>query len=407
MMVYLSANGEVIGQFDTKELPAVLAGGRIPPEAFFWREGMPEWRPLRELVLPPSHRPPPTATTPKIEPIRHFPAAAAQPAVASKLKLDPSLARQPAVRRSFAPRTEAKVAEEAETATALLSEPDPAPIEAPPATTPGRAFIPRHRSPVPAATPAPAVQAGPAPRTAPARRRGRWLPVAALLVLLLGGAGAAGWWFFLAEPPPLSGEVRAAGADGAMVPVAGAAVFLVSQDELAARWRGQSEEIQSRAAEFDALLEEARASHREKSLVLELAARVSEVADEYNMPDAEQLRAERDAAQATEAAALAEVERLTREKDGASAPSAFLGAAPEAIAQTVTDETGAFRLPLPGPVEGLAVLVVSEATASDAAPVRGWLAPLDPGQDLAVPLRFSPDNTLDTEQIRQIAAATP
>lgn len=254
--------------------------------------------------------------------------------------------------------------------------------------------------------PAPVVPDEPVSRPAVAKRRGAWLAPAALVLLLLGGGGAAAWWFFFAEPPPLSGEVRVAGAGGEMVPAAGAAVFLVAREELAARWRRQSEEIRDRAAQFEALLEAARAAHREKSLVLELADDVSAVADEYNMPDAEQLRAERDAAQAAEAGALAEVERLKREKDSISGPAAFLGAPPEAIRQTVTDESGAFRLPHAGPLVGLAVLVIAEPTA-DAAPVRAWFAPLDPDQDRAVTLRFSPDNALDAGQIQEMAGAAP
>ncbi|MEX1044865.1 MAG: GYF domain-containing protein [Chthoniobacterales bacterium] len=389
-MVHLSANGEVIGQFDAKELPAVLAGGRIPPEAYFWREGMPEWRPLRELVLPPSRLQPAAVAKAKIEPIRRFPVAATKSSVESKLKLDPAVAREPNIRQPFSRRPEA----------AAVQEPAKEP-----ATPPGKESAPRPSAGTsPAATDLGPTESAPLARP-PAKRRGRGLVMAALLLLLLGAGGAAAWWLFLAEPPPLSGEVRVAGAEGEMIPAAGAAVFLVSQEELAGRWRRQSEEIQSRAAELDALLEAARATHLEKSLVLELAADVSKVADEYNMPDAAPLRAERDSAQAAEADALADVERLTREKDAAASPAAFLGAPSEAILQTVTDETGAFRLPLSGPAEGLAILVVAEPAADNSSPIRGWLAPLDPARDHAVPLRFSPDNALDAEQIEQMADA--
>ena len=406
-MVYLSANGEVIGQFDTKELPAVLAGGRIPPEAFFWREGMPEWRPLRELVLPPSHRQPAAETKAKIEPIRRFPVAATKPSVESKLKLNPAAARAPTTPQPFSPRTETVAAQEPATESASLPGKDDAPAPAPRRQTTGQAaIVPRHRPPA-AAEAAAAQTERVSPSGPPAKPRGRWLSLAALSFLLLGALGAAGWWFFLAEPPPLSGEVRVAGADGELVPASGAAVFLVPQEEVALRWRRQSEEARARAGEFDALLEEARALHRERSLVLELAANVSAVADEYNMPDAAELRAERDAAQAAEAETLAEVERLTREKAEAFGPAVFLGAPPEAIVQTDTDETGTFRLPFSDPTEGLAVLIVTASTTDSASPVRGWLAPLDPTRDRATPLRFSPDNALDAERIQEIADAAP
>ena len=203
----------------------------------------------------------------------------------------------------------------------------------------------------------------------------------------------------------MTGEVRLDGPDGSPVPVADAGVFLVSREELVAQWRGQLAELRSRAAEVDQLLEPARATHREKVLALELAARISELGDEYNMPDAEQLRADRDAAQAEETAAAAEVEKLTREKESSADAAALLRNPPEALERTQTDAAGAFTLPLPASTEGLAVLVVAGATDESAA-ARGWLVPL-PGPDEATPaaVRLSPGNALDGAQIEEIAGA--
>lgn len=51
-MIHLSANGEMLGQFEENAVPGMLAEGKIPDSAFYWREGMPEWRPVLELSKP-------------------------------------------------------------------------------------------------------------------------------------------------------------------------------------------------------------------------------------------------------------------------------------------------------------------------------------------------------------------
>ena len=463
LMVYLSANGEVIGQFDPQELPAVLAGGKIPPETFFWREGMPDWRPLRELVLPPARRPSEPESKLKIEPARMMPAAVARAGFEPKLKLEQATVGRQVARQPFVPRGQPGVTKPdkpnpAKPAPQPSATPAQDAVVAPAAKVPGSGLLPKAeptasvsragRKPFvprvqPAVTPAPApaaaaespradaspesaaasavmrhrapnpepsapVAALAAPKVvAPPQRRGRWLAMTALLLLLLGALGGAGWWFFLSEPPTFSGEVRIAGGGEELVPAKGAAVFIVPQEELAARWRRQLEEAGIRATELEALLGQAKTAHRETSLVFEQAARVSEVADEYNMPDAPELRAERDVAQSAEAAALAEVERITREKEAAMSPLAFLAAPPEAIFQTGTDEDGAFQVPWSDATEGLAVFIVSNPSAENASEARGWLAPLDMSPDRDEVLRFSPQNALDADQIREIAGAAP
>lgn len=52
-MIYLSANGVVLGQFAESALPAMLAEGTVTNDAYFWRVGMSEWRPVAELAMPP------------------------------------------------------------------------------------------------------------------------------------------------------------------------------------------------------------------------------------------------------------------------------------------------------------------------------------------------------------------
>jgi hypothetical protein len=249
--------------------------------------------------------------------------------------------------------------------------------------------------------------AGPLPVPPLSPRRGRWLVRAALLLLVPVLLGAIAWWFLFAPHPVVTGEVRVPAPDGGLAPAAGAAVFVVPQEELAISWRTRLETARSRAAEFDELLVQARAAHREKDLVLELAARVSEVADEYNMPDAAQLRAERDAIQREEQSAREEIERITREQQAVSDFAAFLTAPPAATLQVATDESGIFRLPVPEATEGLALLVVSARPGDDKTEVHGWLVPLGLVLGRTEPWRFSPEDALDADRIREIAAAAP
>ena len=238
------------------------------------------------------------------------------------------------------------------------------------------------------------------------RRGSKGLLVTALL-LLLCGLGAAAWWFFPMQPPALMGQVRLADADGAAAPVADAAVFLVSLEELTARWRDGLAEAQSRAAEVDELLKPATAAHREKVLALELAARTSELGDEYNMPDAAELRAARDAAQAEEATALAEVEKLKREKASLMSAASLLQPPAEALDQTRTDDSGAFRLTLPALTDGLVVFVLAGAGGEENRNTRGWLVPLGNEEERKAPVLLSSDNALDAEQIKELAGAQP
>jgi len=468
-MVYLSANGEVLGQFEERELPSALANGKVPPDSFFWREGMPEWCPLRELVLPP--RPQPVAPAPKPAAASPSPAATpAEPTAPAKLQATPApKAVKPAIvqKAPFVPRKPASAPDTKAAAPQNGPESAAAPVEtqSAPAKPVRKIFLPQakgepapevaapvsrketvapvtsgdrpapaaRRTPLPSARqeippaahlvanppsepvaqPAPASFApAPAPGVmlAAAKARGRGgrkgLLLAALL-LLLGALGAAAWWLFPQQPPALEGQVRLAAADGTAAPVAGAAVFLVSREELAARWRDGMAEAQSRAAEVGELLKQATTVHREKFLALELAARTSELADEYNMPDAADLRAARDAVQTEEATALAEVEKLKREKESLTSSVSLLKAPADALDQTRTDDSGAFRLTLPESTDGLVVLVLAETDGAENPDTRGWLVPLAGQEERKSPVLLSTDNVLDAGQIKQIAEAQP
>jgi hypothetical protein len=454
-MVYLSANGEVIGQFEERELPSALADGKIPSDSFFWREGMPEWRPLRELVLPPRPQPvspalkpaaaspspivaPPEPTAPAEVEVAPAPTPI-KPAIAQKAPFvprtrapgaaqdgpenipapaaTPSAPAKP-VRKIFLPQAKAAPAAEgaASASGAEMATPAPAARRTPlpsarqeiPASTPVARFAANPPS-EPSAQPALASSVpAPAPQVmlaaAKARGRGgRKVLLFAALLILLGALGAAAWWFFPQQPPALEGQVRLAAADGTAAPVAGAAVFLVSREELATRWRDGLTEAQSRSAEVGELLKQATAVHREKFLALELAARTSELADEYNMPDAADLRAARDAAQAEEATALAEVEKLKREKESLTSPASLLQSPADALDQTRTDDSGSFRLSLPESTDGLVVLVLAGTDSADNPDKRGWLVPLTEQEERKAHVLLSSDNALDSAQIAEIA----
>jgi hypothetical protein len=475
-MIFVSANGEVIGQFEESDLPSALAAGKFPADAHFWREGMPAWRPLRDLPVPPKPRP--FSTEPKLKlslptgaPVVRRPfvprprqdAAPSGDAPASGL---PPLNPAPAViRRTVLPGL--KPGEEREKfpvpspvpATIVRRDAvpppvpaEPAPPVAPPAEeapspeavrnrpgltpfVPGqKTFIPRAKAVLPPGK-EPEAPAAPVAPTAPAAplnvkatpppaqrfmaadkppgklgsflRRG--LLIAALP--LVASAGAAAWWFWPSGPPaPLALEVEVLlpGPDGTLAAVAGAQVFVVGQEELAALWRSRLESAPAGDPGLAESLERAKAFHREKELARELAVRISELGDEYNMPDAAQLRAESEAAQAAEAAALVELEKLTAESEAVSAPAEPVLSAPEGRAQeTATDEAGRFTLLLPpaGQEEGMVALVLAAPGDGESEP-RGWLVPLEGAGKRTDAVRLSADNLLDLDQIRQIAGVS-
>jgi len=500
-MIFVSANGEVIGQFEESDLPSALAAGKFPADAHFWREGMPSWRPLRDLPLPPKSpafspesklklaapsgapvvrkpfvpRPRQGAAPSGDAPAADLPPVNPAPAVARRTvlpalkpvqergKAGPVVAAVPAtlVRRDAVPTP---VPAEPPPPVAPPAEEAPSPEVVPnrPGLTPfvpgQKTFIPRVKGGLPSAeepeapaapeapvapvapaapavsvarplrTPPVAAPAVPAPAAAvnvkatppPAQRfmavdkpragagslLRRGLLIAALP--LVASAGAAAWWFWPSSPPApptLEVEVFLPGPDGAPAAVAGAQVFVVAQEELATLWRSRLESAPARDPGLAESLARAKAVHREKELARELAVRISELGDEYNMPDAEQLRAESEAAQAAEAAALVELEKLTAESEAVSGPAEPVLFAPEGRAhETATDEAGRFTLPLPpaGQGEGMVALVLAAPGDGEPEP-RGWLVPLEGAGQRTEAVRLSADNLLDLDQIRQIA----
>ena len=50
--IHISQSGEAPIQYPEQEVQAMLSSGRIPEDTIYWKEGMSDWRPLRELFPP-------------------------------------------------------------------------------------------------------------------------------------------------------------------------------------------------------------------------------------------------------------------------------------------------------------------------------------------------------------------
>lgn len=400
-MVYLSANGEVLGQFEENELPGLIASGRFPAESYFWREGMPDWRPLGEL--------PPLRQSREFSPLPKLKLNPQTPAKVAVKRPQPSgpviSVQQPSPKPSSAPeKTEAHTEH-----TATAAEPVAKPASA--------ALAPLRSRPAERAASAPLVSArlhDVAPEAVPEhlstanapRRRGRWLLGVSLLLVVVALAAGAVWWLYPQEPPAFEGEVRWAEAGGAWQPVPGVAVLLVAREELLATWRGQWTQARNRTEQLETLLQDSRALHRERQLAYELAAREAELAEEYNMPEAPRLRTASEAAQAEEAVALAEVENHTREIESLASPAVVLREKPVALEEAQTDETGRFRLVLPSDTAGLSLLVLAEPPTDDDGQIRAWLVALEGHDPSRAGVRqLTPENVLAPGDLLDLAGA--
>ncbi len=47
--IYVSIDGQQVGPYAPSQVRAMVALGSLPPEAYYWQEGMTEWRLLSEL----------------------------------------------------------------------------------------------------------------------------------------------------------------------------------------------------------------------------------------------------------------------------------------------------------------------------------------------------------------------
>lgn len=393
-MVYLSSNGEIIGQFEEQAVPGLIADGKIPPDAFFWREGMAEWRPVAGLPQPDPEQlegAPKAAAAIELKPVVALPTNGPKSAVELPKSIQP-VARKPFVARrgpgGAAPSGAAPIARAAAGVTAKAVAPNPAPQAA--GSQPA-AMKPMKLEPVAA----PVGVSG-----APKKRRGWLLWLAGFLILAAAAGGGVWWWIANAEPPVIPGSVVLAGDETGPVEVR---VF--RRAELAGPWRETLAAADTRSAELDGLLSEAQTRLREKSVLRDEAAGVLKVGEEYNMPDVEELRADRDAKQAEVEAVQAEVDTFQADKSALLTFEGLLEKTPPPLSTVVADAGGVFALP--PPEEDVVLLATTTSEVEGKRSARAWLEVLElpPEGEAPGPVRFSETNRLGLEEIRRFVSA--
>jgi len=386
-MIYLSAKGEVLGQFEEDAVPSLLADGTITDAAFYWREGMSEWLPVGDL--------------PKPEVEVEVPLAPPEPEPAVVLPTPVSGGKRP-----FSPRR-GPVAVTGAAAAPIASAVRPAAVARPGSAADKAAPVRPSAGPSAVAGKIAAAQVmrpvGEAAAAAVPRKTGRgWLVGLAGLVLFGAVAGGGVWWWLAnAEPPVIPGTVVLAGDESGPVEIR---VF--RREELVAPWRERLAAADARAAELGGLITEAQALLREKFLLREEAARVFEVGEEYKMPDVEELRADREAKQADADAAQAEVAKLEAEKGSLLTFEGLLENMPAPLQTVVADAGGVFSLPPPEDEE-VVLLAMTTVESDGQRQARAWLEVLEVPADGAAPdaVRFSEMNRLDLDEIRRLASA--
>ena len=274
---------------------------------------------------------------------------------------------------------------------------------APPSASNSRPTVPVGASPAPRAEaglpPKPGITAPPAGTLGSHPQAGRWRAVA-WAVLFAGLAGGAGWWWLNSEPAPISGRVSLAGDETGAVEIR---VF--RREDLSASWRELLAAAEVRAAELAELSDEALARHRQAWLGYDEASRVYAVGEEYNMPDLAELRAEREAKQAGEVAAMEELKRLSAEKQGLVTLEGLLGVLPAPLQTLMADTQGTFVLPPPEGT-GVVLVAVSPSGSDGAVPLRGWFEVLELEADGRLPdtVELSGEDQLEVDAIRRFVA---
>ena len=221
-----------------------------------------------------------------------------------------------------------------------------------------------------------------------------------MAVLFAGLAVGAGWWWLNSEPAPISGRVSLAGDETGAVEIR---VF--RREDLSASWRELLAAAEVRAAELAELSDEALARHRQAWLGYDEASRVYAVGEEYNMPDLAELRAEREAKQAGEVAAMEELKRLSAEKEGLVTLEGLLGVLPAPLQTLMADTQGTFALPPPEGT-GVVLVAVSPSGSDGAVPLRGWFEVLELEADGRLPdtVELSGEDQLEVDAIRRFVA---
>lgn len=274
--------------------------------------------------------------------------------------------------------------------------PPPAPKSSPPVAA-GPSLAPRAHADLP---PKPGHTEPPALTSSIRPQAGRWRAVG--LAVLFAGLAGGGWWWLNLEPALISGRVSLSGDETGAVEIR---VF--RREDLSTAWRELLAAAEVRAAELGELSGEALARYREAWLAHDEAARVCAVGEEYNMPDLPELRAERDAKQAGEVAAMEELKRLSAEKQGLVTLQGLLDVLPAPLQTVMADAQGIFALPPPeGTGVGVVLVAVSPSGSDGVIPLCGWFGILEPEADGRLPgtVELSSEDRLEVDAIRRFVA---
>ncbi len=232
------------------------------------------------------------------------------------------------------------------------------------------------------------------------KKRGRLVSWLAGLLVVAGVAGGGAWWWLNAAPASIPGSVLLSGDE-----VEAVEIRVFRREDLSGLWRERLAAADARSVELDQLMVGAQAAQRENELLLEVAARVFEVGQEYNMPDLEELRAERDAKEAGAASARAALETLQSEKAALPNIQTLLEGLPDPLQALTADAEGNFTLPRPEGGE-VVLLAVAVSETDGKRERRGWLEimQLSPEGEALEAVRFTETNRLGVEEIRRFAA---
>ena len=232
------------------------------------------------------------------------------------------------------------------------------------------------------------------------KKRGRLFLWLAGLLVVAGVTGGGAWWWLNAAPASIPGSVVLGGDE-----VEAVEIRVFRREDLTGLWRERLAAADARSVELDQLMVGAQASQRENELLLEVAARVFEFGQEFNMPDLEELRAERDAKEAGAASARAALEALQSEKAALPNIETLFEGLPDPLQVITADAEGNFTLPRPEGGE-VVLLAVAVSETDGKRERRGWLEimQMSPEGEAPEAVRFSETNRLGVEEIRRFAA---
>lgn len=243
---------------------------------------------------------------------------------------------------------------------------------------------------------------GTMPVPGPPKKRGRLLAaLAAMLVLALAGGGAA-WWFMVAKKPLLRGEVAVRTASGEPVPAGGFEVRAFLRDDVVPPWQSLLAAADKRAREIGPLIAEATATLKDKTVSRDEAAAVAGVAENFNMPDLEELRAQRQAAEEEVAKARKTLDDLEAQQRETVSLAALLDELPQPRARSIVNADGTFQLDFKPEAPAVLVVVASRAGEGDG-DRAAWIKLISPASPAGEPIGFTATDVLDLDKVKSLA----